>query len=334
MMLAYKTTALLSAGIELGVFDCLAGGPAGAGEVAGKLDLDERATRLVLNALAAMRLLESDGESYQLSEGAAGHLVRGQSGYVGDMAKVMASSWEWDALRRLPEAVRHGGTVLREHAESPGYEYWEDFAAFVGAVAAPTAQEAAAALAPWASARERLHVLDMACGHGLYGFTFALRQPRARVWSLDWPNVLPIAREHARRLGVADRMSPIAGDMFQVPLGGPYDVVFITNVLHHFSEERGTELLRRARGAMAPGGRVVLVGFTVDEGPPAADPAPHLFSILMLVWTTRGEVHSFRAYERMLAAAGFSDASLRLVPSLPLRVIVARNSGDNGGGDG
>lgn len=323
MMLAYKTTALLRAGLELGVFDALASGSAPAEEIAAKLGLHERGARLLLNALAAIRLLESDGVSYTLDDSAADLLVRGRPGYVGDMAKVMASAWEWDALQRLPEAVRRGGPVVGEHAETPGYTYWEDFATFASAVARPASERAAHALAPWASARERLHVLDIACGHGLYGFTLAQRQRHARVWSLDWPNVLPIARGNGERLGVADRVSTIAGDMFEVPLGGPYDVVFITNVLHHFSEARGVDLLKRAGAAMASDGRIVLVGLTVDDGPPACDPAPHLFSILMLVWTFEGEVHSVASYEGMLRAAGFGAPALHDVPSLPLRVIVA-----------
>jgi cyclopropane fatty-acyl-phospholipid synthase-like methyltransferase len=327
MMQAYKVTALLNTAIELGVFDRLALGPAPAPIVACDLGLDARGGRLLLNALAAIGLLESDGRSYALRDGADAHLVRGRTGYAGDMFRVMASRWEWDALQRLPDAVRRGGTVLDEHAETPEYEYWEDFAAYAHAVAAPTARMAAEALRTWADARTRLDVLDVACGHGLYGFTFAREHPRARVWSLDWPNVLPIACEHARELGVADRVTTIPGDMFEVPLGGPYDVVMITNVLHHFTEERGVELIRRASSAMEDGGRIVLVGFTVDEDEaPACDPAPHLFSILMLVWTHGGEVHSVAAYERMLAAGGFRNPVVHRVPSLPLRVIVAERA--------
>ena len=325
MMQAYKVTALLSTAIELGVFDRLAQGPASAPAVACDLGLDPRGARLLLNALAAIGLLEAGGSGYWLLDGAGAHLVRGRPGYAGDMARVMASRWEWDALRRLPEAVRQGGTVMDEHAETPGYAYWEDFAAYAHAVAGPTASRAAEALRPWAEARSRLDVLDVACGHGLYGFALAREHPKARVWSLDWPNVLPIACAHAREIGVADRVSTIPGDMFEVPLGGPYDVVMITNVLHHFTEERGVELIRRAAAVTAEDGRIVLVGFTVDDDEaPARDPSPHLFSILMLVWTYGGEVHSIAAYERMLAQGGFHDAVVHRVPSLPLRVIVAR----------
>jgi cyclopropane fatty-acyl-phospholipid synthase-like methyltransferase len=324
MMQAYKTTSLLATGLELGLFDCLAGGrQADADTIATLLDLDPRATRLLLNALAAIDLVHSDGRSYTLAEPVGPLLVRDSPGYIGDMIKVLASPWEWEALRKLPDAVRHGGTVLAEHAETPEYPYWEDFALYASAIAQPTANKVAEALAGWAPGRDPLRVLDLACGHGLYGFTLARHQPQAEIWSLDWPNVLPIARKHAEQMGVGDRMNALVGDMFEIPLGGPYDVTLITNVMHHFSEQRGLELLRRASAATAPGGKVVLVGFTVDDGPPALDPGPHLFSILMLVWTFQGEVHSVSTYERMLATAGFVNPTLHQVPGLPMRIIIA-----------
>ena len=322
MMLAYKTTAVLSTGIELGVFDEVAKG-AGAEQIATALGLNLRGIRLLLNALAAMGLVESDGASYWLADGVEPLLVRGRPGYVGDMIKVMASRWEWDALTSLPDAVRRGGTVLLENAETPGYAYWQDFAAHADAVAAPSARLVADLLARWASDRPRLDILDMACGHGLYGYTLAERMPRARVWSQDWPNVLPLTLARAERMGIGDRVTALPGDMFTVDLAGPYDVVMITNVLHHFNEARGVELLTRAAKAMAPDGKIVVVGFTVGEGFTRADAAAHLFSILMLIWTMEGEVHSTDAYDGMLAAAGFKNVHMHGVPGIPLRVIVA-----------
>jgi cyclopropane fatty-acyl-phospholipid synthase-like methyltransferase len=324
MLLAYKTTSMLVAGIEVGVFDLLAAGPMTAPSVADAVGLPVRGVRLLLAGLAALGLLDGDGSTYTLTEGSAQHLVRGEPGYVGDMARVMASSWEWDAFGRLTDAVRQGGPVVAEDAETPQYAYWEDFAAYAGAVARPTAGLAAATLAPWASRRPRLHVLDVACGHGMYGYTLAATQPHARVWSLDWPNVLPEARKHAAEMGLADRVEAIPGDMFEVPLGGPYDVAMVTNVLHHFAPERGVTLLRRVADARAEDGRLVLVGFVTGDGqPPARDAAAHLFSVLMLVWTQAGEVHSEATYQQMLDAAGFSTGQFHPVPNLPLFVIVS-----------
>lgn len=323
MMLAYKKTAVVRTAIELGIFGSLADGPATARTVAAAKGLDERGTRLLLNALAAIGLLDAVGEQYQLTSGAATHLVPGHPGYVGGMAKVLASTWEWDAMWRLPEAVRRGGTVAPENAETPGYKYWEDFAAFAGTVAEPTARLMADVLDGWARNRQRLDLLDMACGHGLYGYTLARRHPTARVWSLDWDNVLPIAQKHAARLGIADRVSTIAGDMFSVPLGGPYDIVMVTNVLHHFSQDHAVRLLRRAASVTVSGGRIALVGHTVDDGPPRESAEAHLFSILMLAWTAQGETHSAVVYERMLTEAGYTNTRVHRQTALPLRVIVA-----------
>jgi C-methyltransferase len=321
MMQAYKKTSLLRAGVELGVFDALADGPATAEQLAQACQLHPRGARILLDALTAVRLVTLEGEEFRLAPVAADHLVRTAPDYLGGMVKVMASDMEWDALRDLSAAVRSGGTVLDVHAETPGYSYWEDFAAYATKVARPTAEVMAEVLAPWTTGLSTLDVLDVACGHGMYGYTMALRNPQAHVTSLDWPNVLAVAGQHAEKMGVRGRASFLPGDMFETDLGGPYDLVLLTNVTHHFSEQKVTELLSRLGKAVKPGGKLVIVGFTADQ-PPAVDPAPYLFSVLMLVWTFEGESHSVAAYDRSLAAAGFGPAAVHPT-DLPFRILVA-----------
>lgn len=254
MMRAYKETGLLRAGIELGVFDRLTDGPRTAEELATGIGAEPRGTRILLEALAAIGLVVLEDGAFCAATGAERFLSRSGTDFIGDTVRIVAGDEEREAMRRLPEAVRHGGTVLRDNAESPGHRYWEDFATYATAVAAPTAEVVCDGLRTWARESRRLRVLDMACGHGLYGYTFAARFPGSRIWSLDWENVLRISIGHAQRLGVDDRVDLLAGDMFTVPLGGPYDVVMITNVMHHFSRERGQELLQRAADVLRPGG--------------------------------------------------------------------------------
>ncbi|MBQ1009598.1 class I SAM-dependent methyltransferase [Micromonospora sp. M51] len=322
MMQAYKKTSLLRTGVELGVFDALAAGPATAGGLAPKLGIHPRGARILLDALTAIRLTDRTGEHFSLTPAAADHLVSTRPDYLGGMVKVMSSDWEWDALRDLSAAVREGGTVLDVHAETPEYSYWEDFAAYATKVAQPTAEVMAEALAPWAKERAELDILDVACGHGVYGYTLAQHNPQATVTSLDWPNVLAVTEKHAERLGVRDRASFLPGDMFPTDLGGPSDVALLTNVTHHFSEERVHELVKRLGSVVKQGGRLVIVGFTTGDESPALDPAPYLFSVLMLVWTFEGESHSVAAYNRALAAAGFGPATVHPT-DLPFRVLVA-----------
>jgi 2-polyprenyl-3-methyl-5-hydroxy-6-metoxy-1,4-benzoquinol methylase len=329
MMHAYKLTAALKAGFELGIFDELAAGAATADGIAGTLSLDPRGARLLLNALAAVGLLEQAGPNgYRLGARAARFLVRGQAGYLGDMINVIASTWEWEAMDRLADAVRKGGPVVEGNAETPEFVYWRSFATNARAIAEPSAKAVADLLLPWARSRPGLRVLDMACGHGLYGFAFAQRLEHAQVWSLDWPSVVEVARRHAGRLGVADRVHGLAGDMFTTELGGPYDLVLITNVLHHFSVAKGEELLRRAADVTRPGGKVAVVGFVTDKDhSQVADRQAHMFALLMLAWTAEGEVHTADDYRRMLGSAGYEDVTAHQVPGLPAQIMVATRRG-------
>ncbi len=326
MMTAYKSTYLLRAAIELDVFDALADGPADPDTVAAILRTNPRGTRLLLRALAAAGLLEVDNEQFRLVEGAETLLVRSSPRYSGGIVRVAAGDAEWDAMKRLADVVRKGGTLLDENAETPGFPYWVDFATHLTFATRPGAGFVAELLTPFARQRTGFDVLDVGCGHGLFGFVLAGEVPGATVSCLDWPDVLDVAREHAGRLGVGDRVRYLAGDAFEVPLGGPYDLVILGNFLFQFSARRGVELLRRLTTALKPGGRVVIVGFTTGDRPPADDYHAHLLSLLMLAWTTEGELHSPAVYRKMLASAGLRYRETHERPGLPLRVITAESA--------
>lgn len=329
-MQAYKQTSLLRAGIELGVFDYLADGPVDVDTVAKGIGADPRGARILLNALAAIRVVECDGERYWIGQDTADLLVSTRSTYAGGMIKVFAGDREWDSMKNISSAIKHGGTVEDQNAETPEYDYWTDFATNANVVAEPTAEVLATELDDWAAGKQEIRVLDMACGHGVYGYTVAKHFPQAQIWSLDWETVLPVAKEHATRIGVVDRVHFISGDMFDVDLQGQYDLVLITNVTHHFSVAKATELVQRGASALAPGGRLGIVGFTTSDKLPAQDPAPYLFDVLMLAWTTQGEVHSEKVYDQMLAAAGLRAIANEPVAGLAFHVLVAAHA-DQGG---
>jgi C-methyltransferase len=250
-------------------------------------------------------------------------LVTSSPTYLGGNLRVAASDWEWEALGRLPEAVRAGGTVLAANADTPNFPFWEDFATFATPFTARGAELVADSITPWAADRTGLAVLDVACGHGQYGFAVAQRLPESHLTCLDWPAVLAVTRENAARAGLADRVDYRPGDMFTTDPGGPYDVIVISNVLHHFAEPRATELLTRLAGALRPDGRLVVVGFTVDEEvAPVDDPRPYLFSLHMLSLTPEGETHSAQTYRRMLTAAGLGRVETVTATGQPLTVLI------------
>jgi ubiquinone/menaquinone biosynthesis C-methylase UbiE len=167
-----------------------------------------------------------------------------------------------------------------------------------------------------------LRVLDVAAGHGLFGIAFARHYHRAHVTALDWPNVLAVATENARRAGVAERHSLLPGSAFEVDWGGPYDVVLLTNFLHHFDVPTCERLAAKALGALAPGGRAITLEFVPD--PDRVSPPPTAgFALTMLVSTAAGDAYTFAEYERMFAKAGFARSEFHPLPPTVQQAVVS-----------
>ena len=322
MLHGLQVTAILQAGVQLRVFDQIAAGTDKAALIATAIDADERATRILLDALAALELLERHDDTYRLSPLADAFLVTSRPTYLGGTVDIFAPPWVWSSHQTLAEVVRHGGTILNEHAETPEHAFWTTFAPSSVGIAAPAGQMIIDLLGDWSADREELQILDVACGGGMISLPLTARTPRAHTTLLDWANVLELTKDTIGRLGLHERTSLIEGDMFQVPLRGPYDLIIASHVFHHFSEARCLELIRRLAAALKPDGRLVIQDFV--SGPqPAQAPFPYLFSVRMLTWTREGQAYSLDTYQRLLHAAGFSAPEVHASDALPSQVLIA-----------
>lgn len=319
----FQVTAVLGTAIRLGLFDAMDSGKTGAPGLAAALGADERGLTVLLDALTATGFVIANGPSYRPSPVAQTFLVREGGAYLGGLADVFYSEWQWKGHLGLAQAVAHGGvTEEGQDVEAPEHPFWETFVdAWTGA-SFPTAHAVADLLEPWASTRPALEILDVACGSGIYGATVAGAHDPSHVTFLDWAPVLKSTRIYAEQFGVGQRADYLEGDMFSVPLGGPYDVALASHVFHHFSPARCVELLARVRRALKPDGHIAIHDFIVSTST-SQEPAAALFSVIMLVRTSSGRVYSATDYERMLGEAGFTSPELHDIPGLPTRIMVA-----------
>jgi C-methyltransferase len=318
----FLASAIMRTGLQLGVFDRLADGAAGAEAIAAAIEADARGARVLLDALAAAGLVLAADGTYSLSPAAERYLVSGRPGFVGGMVSVYADDVLWEAMRRLPEAVRHGGTALEDHVAQARHPYWEQLASALAESGDPAADAVADVLAPVLEGGAPKHVLDIACGNGAMACALARRDAAPEVWLLDWPDVVAVARRYAELLGLGERVHVITGDMMEVPLGGPYELILLSQVLHNLDAEACRVLLRRAADALGPGG-VLAVHDMVRAAPPRDDPAPYLFSVITLAWTPGGDVRSLEEHETLLRAAGLALRDVRHVPHAGTRLLIA-----------
>ena len=148
---------------------------------------------------------------------------------------------------KLTQIVRRGGALEEHSSVAPDNPIWVEFARGM----APMMQMSALAIADVVEAKagKPMKVLDIAAGHGMFGLAIARMNPNAQIVALDWPNVLAVAEENAKKFGVADRWSKKAGSAFEAEYGEGYDYILLTNILHHFDHAGNVTLMKRVYAA-------------------------------------------------------------------------------------
>ena len=316
----FQRTAALKAAIDLDLFTAIGEGRTTPSELAQRCGASERGLRMLCDSLAALGFVRKDGGHYALDPDLGMLLDRHSPAYVGSAANFLASPMVTEAFGALTAAVRKGGTAVAEGALAPEHPIWVDFARSMAPLAGLSARLLANLLdapagAPW-------KVLDIAAGHGMFGIALAQENPNARIVALDWANVLAVAHENARAAGVADRFRTLPGSALTVDYGQGYDLVLLTNFLHHFDVETCEVLLRRVHAALAPGGRAVTLEFIPDED--RISPAEAAtFALVMLAMTPRGDAYTFSEYEHLFRRAGFARSELRDLPPSVQRVVIS-----------
>jgi ubiquinone/menaquinone biosynthesis C-methylase UbiE len=237
------------------------------------------------------------------------------------MSDFLITPWSKSNFEALSEAVRKGGTTSPTGDNTkPNDELWVKFARLMAPLTVPAA-EFIAELASAAEGRPS-RILDIAAGHGMFGITLAMKNPNAQIVALDWPPVLEVALENARKFRVTERYQTKPGSAFETEFGTGYDFVLLTNIFHHFDLATCEKLARRAHSALQPGGRAITLEFVPNEDR-VTPPTAAAFSLMMLAGTDAGDAYTFSQYEKMFRRAGFKKTTLHAIPDTPQQALVS-----------
>jgi (2Fe-2S) ferredoxin/predicted O-methyltransferase YrrM len=296
---AFQESRAILTALELDLFTAVGDG-AGAVEVATKLRTEARATEMLLNALASLRLLVKQEGVYHNSPAAARYFAAASR----DNARpaLLHTAHLWQRWSTLTDCVRAGSAVTRDEIAGRGQDWTE---AFIAAMHR-NASERAPLVVRAVGAENVRRMLDVGGGSGAYSIAFATANSALRADILDLATVEPIARRHIEEAGVADRVKVRAGDLRFDRLGEGYDLVLISAICHMLSAGENLDLLRRCREALAPGGRVVIQDFILEADKTAPRFAA-LFALNMLVGTRGGSSYSEPEYAAWLGKAGFRE---------------------------
>jgi hypothetical protein len=187
--------------MSAGILPALAADPATGEELAGKCGVRAGPARLVLDALAALGLVQKAGEKYELAS--AAKFLMGPYRDLGD------AYWN-----HLPTFLATGEPLVAVEKAEQGEAFYVAQAAALEFMVAPAAEVASAILARLAPKQ----VLDVGAGSAAWSLAVARRDPAVRVTALDRPGVLKVAVASATRQGLADRLITLPGEFSAVEL--------------------------------------------------------------------------------------------------------------------
>ena len=288
----YQQSMILLCSIRLGVFRGLAKSPLSALELARNIGADPSRLEVLLNGLVALRLLSKAGGCYRLSRAAREFLLSGRQSRESILLHLMDC---WDDWGKLAGKIRGG---QKKRGGEVGYQ--ENFIRGMG----ENSRERAEAVARKFPLRSGDRLLDLGGGPGAYAVAWATAYPGVEVFLFDLPATLRVTRKILKEKRVEGRVRLLQGDFLKDPIGGPYSFVWISQILHAFSQKDCVKLLGKARAALAPGGKAAVQEFMVCERK-ISPPGPVLFSVHMVALTEAGRTYTSNEIAAMMKEAGF-----------------------------
>ncbi|MFJ7267470.1 methyltransferase dimerization domain-containing protein [Streptomyces sp. NPDC099050] len=319
LITGYWATGILGTAASCSLFTHLEEGATSAAHLADRAGISERGAQALLDGLVSMGLVETAEGGYRNTAEASAFLVEGRAESLSGFAKLKMG--HMGSLSVLPEVVRAGGPLSDAVVEVADNPHWEQLVQAIAAQSVPVAKIAAEALR--LSEAGEISILDIGGGSGVCSGIWLELNPDARSTQLDWEPINSIARRLLTERGVGDRVSYIDGDFHTTGFGdSAHDVVMYSNIAHQEGPEENIAIFARARGALKPGGTLVVSDYIVEDD--RSGPAFALtFASEMLLKSRHGGTWSRADYHAWLTKAGFAEITFQSTPS-PTTLIFAR----------
>lgn len=295
---SYQASCVLAAAADLDLYKHLGADSLSAESLAARLQGHPRATTVLLDALAALGLLEKRDGRY-----AAPLALREALGQEGPGSVLAMAQHQANCLRRwshLATAVKSGRPPRRDPSIRGPEADLTSFIHAMNDLAALTAAPLVERLAPLAFT----HLLDVGGASG--SWTLAFLQARSGLYAtlFDLPDVIPLARRRIEAAGQLARVTLVAGDYNTDPMPAGADLAWVSAIVHQNSREQNRALFKRVLAALQPGGRIVIRDIVMEPSR-TAPVSGALFAVNMLVGTEAGGTFTLGELTDDLAAAGF-----------------------------
>jgi len=321
LITGYWISQAVGAAAKLGLADQLADGSRSASDVATSVKADTESVHRVMRMLASIGVFTM-GPDERFGLTPLGDTLRtGVPGSMKNFAIAQTSPGHWLPWGQMSEAVRTGKSMTMP---TLGMELWDWYSIhpeegefFNGAMGDLSAGVSGEVTNSYDFSGFNT-VLDVGGAHGILLGAILRANPHMRGILFDLPHVTATAGDSLRAQGIEQRCTLVTGDFFaSVPAGA--DIHVLKQIIHDWSDEECTTLLRNCHHALKPTGKILLVEMVIpsDNSPSMAQ----AMDMNMLVLLT-GKERTESQYRDLLTAAGFRME--RVIPThSPFSIIEA-----------
>ena len=151
-----------------------------------------------------------------------------------------------------------------------------------------------------------VHMLDLGGGAGTNAIAFCRVYLGLTATVFDLPATLRLTERTVKEAGLESRIALRPGDFNRDSLGGPYDVVLMSDILHYQDSATNTALVKKVYSHVAPGGLLVIKDRFLDET--GTGPAwTTAFAVHILVNTQEGRCYQISDAMKWMTDAGFDS---------------------------
>lgn len=305
---------------RLGIPDILKSGPKTADELASATKTHAPSLYRVLRALASVRVLSAEGETFGLTP-LSETLVTDAPGSLRWFTVSELGQEHYPAWGNLMHSVKTGDIAFDNFFGVDIWKYFsqkpEDAAVFNDSMSGVTAaaNESIMSVYDFSGFNK---VIDIGGGHGGLITSILKRNPHVKGVLFDAPEVIEGARPRIEAAGLADRCETVSGDFFKaVPADG--DAYIMKWIIHDWDDQKSKTILRNIRNQIPAHGKLILVDCVVPE---TNEPHFSKFIDLNMLVMTGGKERTQREFQELLASAGFN--LLRVIPTdVPTSIVEA-----------
>ncbi|WP_323587280.1 class I SAM-dependent methyltransferase [Aliarcobacter butzleri] len=259
LLLAQQKIEILELALELKIFKLIEENINTIFIISSKININEHKTKILLDSLVFMKLLEINQDKYLNTKFAKEAFIYGTSSYCGDVflhRKQLAENGKKMMKSMFEEK--------KELEEIKIAKLWADASKkFLKQeqknLIAPMAVDIIKNLKEFSSLNK---MLDLGCASGVIGLEITKNHPNIKTTLFDYEEVTNITKEHINEYNLQNRVFVLSGDIEKNDIGKNYDLIWCSNIFYFFKDKK--KVIKKIYDALNPNGILVSCHVEID----------------------------------------------------------------------